>query len=160
CPSNARRRIAYFGCVPKGGGYNAGVLETAYQAKGTSDHLLTQLVKGFPGGTLDDSRPPAKEPPPCHFPGTSCGDPHPERPTGRELLMNPAPRQSDSPDLREQARLAADSRQTLDPPGWTYRFRLEEESSLKELRDLACRRLKQLAGNMFKGTPAAQGEWR
>ncbi len=70
--------------------------------------------------------------------------------------MNPAPQQSNSPELREQARRAADSYQTLEQAGWTYRFQLEDESARKELRDLACRRLKQLAGNLFKGTPGVK----
>src|SRR5262249_42051903 len=73
-----------------------------------------------------------------------------------ELLMNPAPQQPHPPELREQARRAADSYQTLQQPGWVYGFRLEDESARKELRDLACRRLKQLAGGQFKAPPGAQ----
>jgi DNA-directed RNA polymerase specialized sigma24 family protein len=70
--------------------------------------------------------------------------------------MNSAPRKSDDPGVRAQARMAADSCQTLELPGWTSRFRLEDESARKELRDCACRRLNQLAGKMLKGPPDVQ----
>jgi DNA-directed RNA polymerase specialized sigma24 family protein len=67
--------------------------------------------------------------------------------------MSSAPRQSDDPGLRDQARMAADSCQTLELPGWAARLRVEDESARKELRDCACRRLNQLAGKMLKGPP-------
>src|SRR5262245_60082805 len=71
--------------------------------------------------------------------------------------MNPAPQPSNSPELREQARRAADSCQTLEQPGWIYGFRPEDESASKELCDLDCRRLKQLPGDRLKAPPGAPG---
>jgi RNA polymerase sigma factor (sigma-70 family) len=63
--------------------------------------------------------------------------------------MATTPQRPDDPQLRERARRAADSGQTVESPDWVFRFQVGDETARKELINCACRRLSQLTRKML-----------
>jgi RNA polymerase sigma factor (sigma-70 family) len=71
--------------------------------------------------------------------------------------MATTPPKPDDPQLRERARRAADSGQTVESPDWIFRFQVGDETARKELINCACRRLSQLTRKMLKSYQRGQG---